>query len=176
MLSNPANSTGFADRPRRTQDSKGNRTVSSPDTATFWEQAQVRPWCFGDFAMGSNSFVVQSTTMGGEETPQILPPSWACATCHKGPSSGVPQQNRLREVSHSRTGHSGLPLRNKESSEDRWHCSPGRCLDEVRRILEKETLESLASNELCNWGHLSACFARRPCKLNLWCASRAGVH
>ncbi|GAQ89262.1 hypothetical protein KFL_005040060 [Klebsormidium nitens] len=37
MLSNSANSTGLADRP---QDSKGNRTVSSPDTATFWEQAQ----------------------------------------------------------------------------------------------------------------------------------------
>lgn len=51
MLSNPANSTGFANRPRRTFDNKGNRTVSSLNTVTvsslntvtFWEQAQVRP-------------------------------------------------------------------------------------------------------------------------------------
>lgn len=73
LLADPANSPGFAYGPRATYDASGRRTVSDPETATWWEDAQVSPKqvaMIGQSAVGmSLSF---SCIITGESAPTLL--------------------------------------------------------------------------------------------------------
>ncbi|GAQ90875.1 hypothetical protein KFL_006960010 [Klebsormidium nitens] len=57
LLAFPANSEGFACGPRRTEDAQGRRTVSDPETATWWEEAQ--PTSMQSFEPNSPEFTLR---------------------------------------------------------------------------------------------------------------------